>query len=124
MFVPDVPRFVAQQFSVLQLLDLVDPDQPVLGGERLLQVLELDVLVADFSVARPIKAGRRPEVQLWTQMRSLLGIKASSCILCLKCHIWKSCRCVLEIFNEGGAGVSGTLPADNSTCPILSRVLA
>lgn len=55
---------MVQRLSVVQLLDLVDPDQPVLRGERLLQVLELDVLVADLGVARSVKARRRPEVQL------------------------------------------------------------
>lgn len=55
---------MVQRLPVVQVLDLVDPDQPVLGGERLLQVLELDVLVADLGVARPVEAGRRPEVQL------------------------------------------------------------
>lgn len=69
LFVPDVPRFVVQHLPVVQLLDLVDPDQPVLGCERLLQVLELDVLVADLCIARPVEAGRRPEVQLGTQRR-------------------------------------------------------
>lgn len=69
LFVPDVPRFVVQHLPVVQLLDLVDPDQPVLGCERLLQVLELDVLVADLCVARPVEAGRRPKVQLGTQRR-------------------------------------------------------
>lgn len=75
LFVPDVPRFVVQHLSVVQLLDLVDPDQPVLGCECLLQVLELDVLVADLCVARPIEAGRRPEVQLGTQRRCLSANK-------------------------------------------------
>lgn len=57
-------QLVVQRLSVVQLLDLVDPDQPVLRGERLLQVLELDVLVADLGVACSVKARRRPEVQL------------------------------------------------------------
>ena len=34
-------------------------------------MLELDVLVADFGVARPIEARRRPEIQLWTQIKVL-----------------------------------------------------
>lgn len=55
---------MVQGLSVVQLLHLVDPDQPVLRGERLLQVLELDVLVADLSVARPVEARWRSEVQL------------------------------------------------------------
>ena len=59
-----VPELALHWASVVQLLDLVDPDQPVLGGERLLQVLQLDVLVADLSVARPVEPWRRPEVQL------------------------------------------------------------
>lgn len=55
---------MVQGLSVVQLLHLVDPDQPVLRGERLLQVLELDVLVADLGVPRPVEARRRSEVQL------------------------------------------------------------
>lgn len=57
-------QLVLQRLPVLQLLHLVDPHQPVLRGERLLQVLELDVLVADLGVTCPVEAGRRPEVQL------------------------------------------------------------
>lgn len=55
---------MVQRLSVVQVLDLVDPDQPVLRGEGLLQVLELNILVANLSVARPVEARRRPEVQL------------------------------------------------------------
>lgn len=55
---------MVQRLSVVQVLDFVDPDQPVLRGERLLQVLELDVLVADLGVARSVEARRCPEVQL------------------------------------------------------------
>lgn len=55
---------MVQRLSVVQLLDLVDPDQPVLRGERLLQVLELDVLVANLGVACSVEARRRPEVKL------------------------------------------------------------
>lgn len=55
---------MVQRLPVVQVLDLVDPHQPVLRGERLLQVLELDVLVADLGVARAVEARRRPEVQL------------------------------------------------------------
>lgn len=54
----------------------------MLWSERLLQVLELDVLVADFSVARSIEAGRCPEVQLRTQIRFLMSDKPSGCIPC------------------------------------------
>lgn len=86
LFVPDVPRFVVQHLSVVQLLDLVDPDQPVLGRERLLQVLELDVLVADLCVARPIEAGGRPEVQLGTQRRCLSANKQTNQQLQLNCQ--------------------------------------
>lgn len=50
--------------SVLQLFDLINPDQPVLRRERFLQVLQLYVFVANLSVACPIKAWRCPEVQL------------------------------------------------------------
>lgn len=60
------PELVLHAVSVLQLLDLVDPHQPVLRRERLLQVLQLYVLVPDLGVARPVKARRRPEVQLGT----------------------------------------------------------
>jgi len=60
----DAAQLVVQRLPVVQVLDLVDPHQPVLGGERLVQVLELDVLVADLGVASSVKAGRRPEVQL------------------------------------------------------------
>lgn len=59
-------RLVVQRLPVVQVLHLVDPHQPVLRGERLLQVLELDVLVADFGIARSVEARRRPEVQLET----------------------------------------------------------
>lgn len=121
MFVPDVPRFVAQQLSILQLLDLVDPDQPVLGGERLLQVLELDVLVADLSVACSIKAGRRPEIQLWTQIRSLLASKRAA-VLCLKCQVWKVRLCILEMLR-----LTRAEPASPERCtlrlPTAQRVL-
>lgn len=57
-------QLVVQRLPVVQVLDLVDSDQPVLRGERLLQVLELDVLVADLGVAGSVEARRRPEVQL------------------------------------------------------------
>lgn len=59
-------RLVVQRLPVVQVLHLVDPHQPVLRGERLLQVLELDVLVADLGIARSVEARRRPEVQLET----------------------------------------------------------
>lgn len=58
------PEFVLHTVSVLQLFHLVNPHQPVLRRERLLQVLQLYILVADLGVARPIEARRRPEVQL------------------------------------------------------------
>ena len=64
LFGHDAAELVVQRLSVVQVLHLVDSDQPVLRGERLLQVLELDVLVADLSVTRPVEAGWRPEVQL------------------------------------------------------------
>ena len=57
-------ELVAGGVAVLLLLHLVDPDQPVLRGERLLQVLQLDVLVADLCVTRAVEAWRRAEVQL------------------------------------------------------------
>lgn len=60
----DTAELVVQRLSVVQVLDLVDPDQPVLRGERLLQVLELDVLVSDLGVTCAVEARRRPEVQL------------------------------------------------------------
>lgn len=71
LLVANIPGFVVQRFPVVQLLDLVDADQPMLWRESLLQVLELDVLVADFGVARPIEARRRPEIQLWSQIKVL-----------------------------------------------------
>lgn len=55
---------MVQRLSVAQVLDLVDPDKPVLRGEGLLQVLEFDILVADLCIACPVKARWRPEVQL------------------------------------------------------------
>lgn len=58
------PELVVQRLSVVQVLHLVDPDQPVLRSERLLQVLELDVLVADLGVTCSVEARRCPEVQL------------------------------------------------------------
>jgi len=57
-------ELVVQRLSVLQVLHLVDPHEPVLRSERLLQVLELNVLVANLSVACPVEARRRSEVQL------------------------------------------------------------
>ena len=43
---------------VWQVLDLVDPDDPVLGGVGLLQDVQLEVLVADLGVADAVVAGR------------------------------------------------------------------
>ena len=60
----DASQLALQRLAVLQLLHLVDTHQPVLRRERLLQVLELDVLVADLGVARAVEARWRPEVQL------------------------------------------------------------
>lgn len=59
-------QLALQPVPVLQPLHLVYPDQPVLGGEGLLQVLQLYVLVADLGVPGPVEAGRGPEVQLYT----------------------------------------------------------
>lgn len=59
-----VAELVIQSLSVLGLLDSVDPHQPVLGGERLLQVLQPNVLVTDLSITGPIEAWWRAEVQL------------------------------------------------------------
>lgn len=56
---------MVQGLSVLLLLHPVDAHQPVLGSERLLQVLQMDVLVADLSITRAVEAGRCAEVQLW-----------------------------------------------------------
>lgn len=55
---------MVERLSVIQILHLVNANQPVLRGEGLLQVLELDVLVADLGVAGAVEAGGRPEVQL------------------------------------------------------------
>jgi len=49
---------------VLQLFDLINPDQPVLWSEGFLQVFQIDVLVADLGIAGPVKAWRCPKVQL------------------------------------------------------------
>ena len=42
----------------------VDPDQPVFGGVSLLQVGQLEVLVANDSITSAVKAGRSSEVKL------------------------------------------------------------
>lgn len=60
----DVAELVVQSLSVLLLLHPVDAHQPVLGGERLLQVLQTNVLVADLCVSCPVKSRRCAEVQL------------------------------------------------------------
>lgn len=49
---------------VLRIFDSVYPDEPVLGAERFLQVLQPDVLVSDLGVARPVESRRSSEVQL------------------------------------------------------------
>lgn len=77
-----------QWLSVVQVLHLVDPDQPVLRRERLLQVLELNVLVSDLGVARPVEARRRSEVQLGEgrgchTTRSLMA----SCCCCVSASV-------------------------------------
>lgn len=64
LFGDDAAQLVLQWLSVVQVFDFVDPDKPVLRGKGLLQVLELDVLVADLHVSCPVEARRRPEVQL------------------------------------------------------------
>lgn len=55
---------MVQSLSVLLLLHPVDAHQPVLGSERLLQVPQTDILVADLGVPCPVEPGRRAEVQL------------------------------------------------------------
>lgn len=65
-------RLVVQRLPVVQVLHLVDPHQPVLRGERLLQVLELDVLVADLGVAGAVEPRWRPEVQLEQRGKTIL----------------------------------------------------
>lgn len=67
----DVAELVVQSLSVLLLLHPVDAHQPVLGGERLLQVLQTDVLVADLCVSCPVKSRRCAEVQLWRRCLAL-----------------------------------------------------
>ena len=57
-------QLVVQLLAVVQLLHLVDANQPVLRREGLLQVPELDVLVADLGIPGPVEAWRCPEVQL------------------------------------------------------------
>lgn len=64
LFGHDAARLAVERLPVAKVLDLVDPDQPVLGGEGLLQVLEFDILVPDLGVARPVEARRRSKVQL------------------------------------------------------------
>lgn len=66
-------ELVFQRLPVLQLLHLVDAHQPVLRSERLLKVLELDVLVADLGVAGAVKPRRCPEVQLRVKDSSRWG---------------------------------------------------
>lgn len=60
---------VLHPVPVLQLLDLINSDQPVLWCEGLLQVLKLNVLVANLCISCPVKARGCPEVQLWTEKR-------------------------------------------------------
>lgn len=55
---------VGDPLPVLQVLDLVYPDQPVLGRVCLLHVRQLKVLVADFYASCPIIPSRASEVQL------------------------------------------------------------
>ncbi len=46
--------------AVGQVLDLVDAHEPVLGGVRLLQHVQLEVFVADLRVPYPIVPSRLP----------------------------------------------------------------
>lgn len=64
-------QLVLHAVSVLEFFHLVNPDQPVLRREGFLQVLQLNVLVADLCVACPVEARRRPEVQLGGEFSSL-----------------------------------------------------
>ena len=64
LFLAEVPGLVVQALPVLRLLHAVDADQPVFRGERLLQVLQVDVLVADLGVPRAVESRRRAEIQL------------------------------------------------------------
>lgn len=57
-------QLVLYAVSVLQLFDLINPDQPVLWSEGFLQVPQLYVLVSDLSIACSVEAWWRPEVQL------------------------------------------------------------
>lgn len=57
-------RFALQRLSVVQIFDFIDPDEPVLGGKRFLQVLQLHVFVSDLSVSRSVESWRSSEVQL------------------------------------------------------------
>lgn len=70
-------QLVLHAVSVLEFFHLVNPDQPVLRREGFLQVLQLNVLVADLGVACPVEARRRPEVQLGGEFSSL-KIKVSA----------------------------------------------
>lgn len=67
----DVAELVVQRLTVLLLLHPVDAHQPVLGGERFLQVLQMDVLVANLCVSCPVKSRRCAEVQLWRRCLEL-----------------------------------------------------
>jgi len=50
------PQAFMRLLTILQVFYSVDPDQPVGGGVGLLQVVQLDVLVANLNVASPIKS--------------------------------------------------------------------
>lgn len=60
-------QVVLHPIPVLQLLDLINSDQPVLWCEGLLQVLQLNVLVANLCISCAVKARGCPEVQLLTE---------------------------------------------------------
>lgn len=49
-------RATASLCTVIHRLDLVDANQPVFRGERLLQVLQLEVLATDLSLTHAIIA--------------------------------------------------------------------
>lgn len=84
-------QLVLYAVSVLQLFNLINPDQPVLGRESLLQVLQLYVLVADLSVACSVKARWRPEVQLNREIKLLKSASDGSNVIQMMFSVFHFC---------------------------------
>lgn len=70
---------------VRRLFNLVDAHDPVLWRKRLLQMFQLYVLVAYFSIARSIEAGRCSKVQLKLKKKSKIKLKWLG-HLCISCR--------------------------------------